>query len=62
MNTEWQLPHGIDSVNEFMTRQGDSKNRVMAAAWNCQKRYVTADLYITGQNRVTVDLEIVNEY
>jgi hypothetical protein len=45
-----------------MTRQGDSKNRVMAAAWNCEKHYVTADLYITGQNRVTVDLEIVNEY
>jgi hypothetical protein len=34
----------------------------MADAWNCQKCYVTADLEIAGENRVTLDLENVNEY
>jgi len=40
----------------------DSKNKVMAEAWNCQKRYGTADPQIARENRVPVDLEIVNEY
>jgi hypothetical protein len=40
----------------------ESKNRVMVNAWNCQKHSVTADPYIASQNRVTVDLEILNEY
>jgi hypothetical protein len=34
----------------------------MADAWNCQKCYVTADPQISGENSVTVDLEIVNKY
>jgi len=34
----------------------------MADEWNCKKRYVTADPQIGGENRVTIDLEIVNEY
>jgi hypothetical protein len=34
----------------------------MADAWNYQKHYVTADPQIDGENRVTLDLEIVNEY
>jgi hypothetical protein len=34
----------------------------MAGAWNCQKHYFTADPQIDSKNRVTVDLEIVNEY
>jgi hypothetical protein len=34
----------------------------MADAWNYQKHYVTADPQIGGENRVTLDLEIVNEY
>jgi hypothetical protein len=34
----------------------------MAEAWNCQKRYGTADPQIARENRVPVDLEIVNEY
>jgi predicted transposase YbfD/YdcC len=50
------------SMNSRSTHQIDSKNRVMADAWNCQKRYVTTDRQISGENRVTVDLEIVNEY
>jgi hypothetical protein len=49
-------------MNSRPTHQLDRKNRVMADAWNCQKRYVMADPQIGGENRVTVDLEIVNEY
>jgi hypothetical protein len=49
-------------MNSRPTHQIDSTNRVKADAWNCQKRYVTADLEIAGENRVTLDLEIVNEY
>jgi hypothetical protein len=40
----------------------ESKNRVMADAWNCKKRYLTVAPYIAGKKRVIVDLEIVNEY
>jgi len=50
MNGEWQPTYGIDN-----------KSRVMADAWNCQKHYVTTDLQILSENRVTVDHEIVNE-
>jgi hypothetical protein len=49
------------SLNSRPTHQIDSKNRVMADTWNCKKRYVTVDPEIAGENRVTVDLEIVNE-
>ena len=50
------------SMNARPTHQMESKNRVMADAWNCKKHSVTADPYIAGHKRVTVDLEIVNEY
>jgi hypothetical protein len=40
----------------------ESKNIVMVDAWNCKKSSVTADPYIAGHRRVTVDLEIVKEY
>jgi hypothetical protein len=40
----------------------DSKNRVMADAWNCQKRYANADPQIVSENKVPVELEIDNEY
>jgi hypothetical protein len=40
----------------------NSKNRVMAVSLNCQKRYVSADPKIVAEKRVTIDLEIVNEY
>jgi len=33
----------------------------MANTWNCQKRYVTADPKIDSENKVIIDLEIVNE-
>jgi hypothetical protein len=49
-------------MNSQPTHQIDSKTSVMADSWNCQKRYVTADPQIHGKNKVTVDLEIVNEY
>jgi hypothetical protein len=45
-----------------MMHQIDSKIIVMADAWNYQKHYVMADPYIDGLKRVTVDLEIINEY
>jgi hypothetical protein len=51
MNGEWQPTYGIDN-----------KSRVMADACKCQKHYVTTDLQIFSENRVTVDHEIVNEY
>jgi hypothetical protein len=50
------------SMNSRRTHQIDSKNRAMADSWNCQKRYVVVDPLIAGENRVTVDLEIVNKY
>jgi hypothetical protein len=50
------------SMNSRRTHQIDSKNRAMADSWNCQKRYVVADPLIAGENRVTVDLEIINKY
>jgi hypothetical protein len=43
-------------------QQIDSKNGVMADAWNCQKRDVTTDPQIMSKNLVGVDLEIVIEY
>jgi len=49
-------------MNSRPTHQIDSKNRVKADTWNCQKRYVTANPQIDSENKVTVDLEIVNEY
>jgi hypothetical protein len=49
-------------MNSRPTHQLDSKNRVMAEAWNCQKRYFTGDPQIGGENRVTMVLEIVHEY
>jgi len=49
-------------MNLRPTHQIDSKNRVMADVWNCQKCYVTSDPQIGGENRVSIDLEIVNEY
>jgi hypothetical protein len=49
-------------MNSPPMHQIDSKNRVMVDAWNCQKRYVTSDPQISGENRVSIDLEIVNEY
>jgi hypothetical protein len=48
------------SMNSRPTYQIDSKNRVMADVWNCQKRYFTADPKIISENRVPVELEIVN--
>jgi hypothetical protein len=50
------------SMNLWPTHQIGSKNRVMADAWNCKKHSITADTYIAGHKRVTVDLEIVKEY
>jgi hypothetical protein len=50
------------SLNSQPTHQINSKNRVMVDAWNCQKRYVMVDPQIGGENIVTVDLEIINEY
>jgi hypothetical protein len=50
------------SMNSQPMHQIDSRSRVMGGAWNCQKCYVTADPQIGGKNRVTIDLEIVNEY
>jgi hypothetical protein len=50
------------SMNSRPTHQIDSKIRVMAGAWNCQKRYVTADPQIGCKNRVTINLEIIKEY
>jgi hypothetical protein len=50
------------SMNSRPTHQIDRTNRVIADAWNCQKCYVTADPKIAGRKRVTVDLEIANEY
>jgi hypothetical protein len=38
-----------------MTHQINSKNRVMAGAWNSKKRYITPDPQISGENRDTVD-------
>jgi hypothetical protein len=44
MNTEWQLGmESTASLKSLPTHQIDSKNRVMADTWNCQKCYVTAD-------------------
>jgi len=49
-------------MNSRPTHQIDSKNRVMADTWNCQKLYVIADPLIASENKATVDLEIANEY
>jgi hypothetical protein len=49
-------------MNSLSTRQIDSKNRVMADTWNCQKHYVTIDPKIVSEYNVPVDLEIINEY
>jgi hypothetical protein len=49
-------------MNSRPTHQIDSKNRVMADAWNCQKRYVIVDPQIVSENKVLVELEIDNEY
>jgi hypothetical protein len=49
-------------MNSRPTLEFHSKNIVMADEWNCQKRYVSVDPQIISENRVTVDLEIVNEY
>ena len=49
-------------MNSRPTQQIDSKNGVMADAWNCQKRDVTTDPQIMSKNLVGVDLEIVIEY
>jgi hypothetical protein len=66
-NRQWILSdsyrmESIASINSRPPHQIDRKNRVMADAWNCKKRYVTAYPKIAGLIRVTVDLEIVNEY
>jgi hypothetical protein len=50
------------SLNSRRTHQIQIKNRVKAEAWNCQKHYVAADPQIDGENRATVDLEIIDEY
>jgi hypothetical protein len=49
-------------MNSRPTHQIDSKNRLMADEWNCQKRYFTFDPYIINEKKDTVDLEIINEY
>jgi hypothetical protein len=49
-------------MNSRQTHQIDSKHRVMVDAWNSKKRYVTADPQFDGENKLTVELEIVNEY
>jgi hypothetical protein len=49
-------------MNSRPTHQIDSKNRLMADEWNCQKRYFTYDPYIINEKKDTVDLEIINEY
>jgi hypothetical protein len=49
-------------MNSLMMHQIDSKNRVMANTWNCQKRYVSVDPKIVSKNKVPAELEIVNEY
>jgi hypothetical protein len=49
-------------MNSGMTHQIEGKNRAMADAWNCQIHYVMADSQIDGKNRITVDLDIINEY
>jgi hypothetical protein len=48
-------------MNSRTMHQIDIKNRVMADAWNCQKRYVTVDTQIINENWVSVDIEIVIE-
>jgi hypothetical protein len=49
-------------MNSRPTHQIDRKNRIMVDTWNCKKRYVIVDPKIGSENRVTVDLEIINEY
>jgi hypothetical protein len=39
----------LSLMNSRPTHQIDSKNRVMADAWNCQKRYVTVNPQIGGE-------------
>jgi hypothetical protein len=34
----------------------------MADTWNSEKHYVTIDPQIDGENKLTVELEIINEY
>jgi hypothetical protein len=48
-------------MNSGPTHQIESKNKAKADAWNCQKYYVTTDLQIFSENRVTVDHEIINK-
>jgi hypothetical protein len=50
------------SMNSRPTQQMESKNRVMADAWNSKKHSVTADPYIAGHKRVKLHLEIIKEY
>jgi hypothetical protein len=39
----------------------DSQNIVTGDVWNHQKHYVTADAEIVGENKVTIEQEIIIE-
>jgi len=60
LNDSWRM-EPTSWMNSRPTHQIDSKNRVMADAWSCQKCYVTADPLIVSKNRVIVELEIITE-